>query len=174
MASLLGEQLFQISDQGPPPSKDFYQVVITKTEVILRTWKISLRPGFRGAAPTTLRTTHQDFLHHKPLQRQVGAVFGQVILEYAVSLCQGKFDYLERLPDDILLKVLSHLELKDTALLAQVSHRFSKLCDSEKFWEQTVRNHCAEFTADMEGLANTMGWKKIFFTCFYRSGSKDQ
>lgn len=42
-------------------------------------------------------------------------------------LCQGQFDYLERLPDDILLKILSYLQLKDTTLLAQVSPRFRKV-----------------------------------------------
>lgn len=64
---------------------------------------------------------------------QVGAVFGPNILAYTVSLCEGKFDYLERLPDDILLRILSFLELKDIPLMAQVSRRFrmvslSKCC----------------------------------------------
>ncbi|XP_034556442.1 F-box only protein 36a isoform X2 [Notolabrus celidotus] len=135
--------------------------------VILRSWKISLRLESRGAAPTALKTPHLDFLHDKSLQGQVGAVFGKRILEYAVSLCHGKFDYLERLPDDVLLRILSYLELKDTTLLAQASHRFRKLCNSEKFWEQIVRNRCAEFTIDKANLANVMGWRKLFFTCFH-------
>lgn len=58
---------------------------------------------------------------------EVGAVFGERILEYTISLCQGKFDYLERLPDDILLRILSYLELKNTTLLAQASQRFRKV-----------------------------------------------
>lgn len=33
MASLLGEHLFQISGQGPPPQKDFFQLLITNIEV---------------------------------------------------------------------------------------------------------------------------------------------
>ncbi|XP_045930151.1 zinc finger and BTB domain-containing protein 38 isoform X2 [Micropterus dolomieu] len=61
------------------------------------------------------------------LQQEVGAVFGERILEYTISLCQGKFDYLERLPDDILLRILSYLELKNTTLLAQASQRFRKM-----------------------------------------------
>ncbi|XP_029301954.1 F-box only protein 36a isoform X2 [Cottoperca gobio] len=136
--------------------------------VILTSWKISVRLDCRGAAPTELKTSHQDFLHQKMLQQQVVAVFGQRILEHTKSLCQGKFDYLERLPDDILLKIMSHLDLKDTTLLAQASQRFRKLCDSEKFWEQTVRS-CAEFTSDMEGIANAMGWRRMFFTFFHTS-----
>uniref|UniRef100_UPI0037E6F9E4 F-box only protein 36a n=1 Tax=Semicossyphus pulcher TaxID=241346 RepID=UPI0037E6F9E4 len=173
MASLLGEQLFQISGQGPPPPKDFFQLVISKNEVILRSWKISVRLESRGAAPKEIKKSHHDFLHNKMLHQQVGAAFGQRILEHAVSLCQGKFDYLERLPDDLLLRILSYLELKDTTLLAQASHRFRKLCNSENFWEQTVRNRCAEFTSDMEAIANVMGWRKMFFTLFHPSSSKE-
>lgn len=33
MASLLGEKLFEISGQGPAPSKDFYHFVIARNEV---------------------------------------------------------------------------------------------------------------------------------------------
>ncbi|XP_039986297.1 F-box only protein 36a [Xiphias gladius] len=174
MASLLGEQLFQISGQGPPPPKDFFQLVIAKNEVIWRSWKISLRFDSRGTPPKELRTSHQDFLHQKMLQQQLGAVFGQRILEYTISLCQGKFDYLERLPDEIMLQIMSYLQLKETTLLAQVSHRFRKLCNSERFWEHSVRNRCAGFTSDMEGVANAMGWRKTFFTLFHTSSSKWQ
>uniref|UniRef100_A0A8P4GKF5 F-box protein 36a n=1 Tax=Dicentrarchus labrax TaxID=13489 RepID=A0A8P4GKF5_DICLA len=156
MASLLGKHLFEISAQGPPPPKDYFQLVITKNEVIWRSWKISVRLEARGAAPKELKTSHQDFLHNKSLK------------------CKGKFDYLERLPDDILIRIMSYLQLKDTTLMAQVSHRFRKLCNSEKFWEDTVRNRCAEFTSDMEGIANAMGWKKLFFTFFHSSGRKEQ
>lgn len=33
MASLLGEVLFEVDGQGPAPSKDFYQLIITQKEV---------------------------------------------------------------------------------------------------------------------------------------------
>ncbi|XP_054461264.1 F-box only protein 36a [Anoplopoma fimbria] len=174
MASLLGEHLFQMSGQGPPPQKDFFQLLINKNEVIWRSWKISVRLDSKGAAPKEQKTSHDNFLHQKTLQQQVGAVFGQRILEYTRSLCQGKFDYLERLPDDIVLRILSYVELKDVRLLAQISQRFRKLCNSEKFWEQTVKNRCAEFTNDMEGIANAMGWRRMYFTFFHTSVVKAQ
>uniref|UniRef100_A0A3Q4GCR6 F-box protein 36a n=1 Tax=Neolamprologus brichardi TaxID=32507 RepID=A0A3Q4GCR6_NEOBR len=124
MASLLGERLFEISGQGPPPQKDFFQLVITKNEVILTSWRISLRLECRGLPPNQQKISHQDFQNDKTLQYEVGAVFGQRILDYTAALCQGKFDYLERLPDDIMLRIMYCLELKDMALLAQTSRRF--------------------------------------------------
>ncbi|XP_061576507.1 F-box only protein 36a [Cololabis saira] len=169
MASLLGEQLFKINGQGPPPSKDFFQLVITRNQVVWTSWKISLRLGNRGAPPEQLKITHEDFQHDKKLRHDVRTVFGEHILDYTQSLCEGKFDYLERLPDDILLRIQCHLELKDMTHLAQVSHRFRKLCNSDKFWEQHVRNFCAGFTSDMEGLAKAMGWRKTFFTFFHKT-----
>lgn len=33
MASLLSEQLYETTGQGPPPEKDFFQLVISKNEV---------------------------------------------------------------------------------------------------------------------------------------------
>ncbi|XP_071353184.1 F-box only protein 36a [Trachinotus anak] len=173
MASMLGEKLFEFSGQGPPPPKDFFQLVITKNEVIWRSWRISLQLNCRGAPPKELRTSHHEFLHQKMLQQHLGVVFGQRILEYTLALCQGKFDYLERLPDDIMLRIMSYLHLKETTLLAQVSQRFRKLCNSETFWEHTVRNRCAGFTNDMEGIASAMGWRKTFFTFFHSSGGKE-
>ncbi|KAM8902343.1 F-box only protein 36a [Spinachia spinachia] len=127
MASLLGKHLFQISGQGPPPQKDFFQLLITNIEVIWRSWTISVRLECQGAAPTELKVSHDNFLLQKMLHQKVDAVFGRRILEYTRSLCQGKFDYLERLPNDIVLKILSQLELTDVTLLAQVSHRFRQV-----------------------------------------------
>ncbi|XP_042081041.1 F-box only protein 36a isoform X1 [Haplochromis burtoni] len=177
MASLLGDRLFEISGQGPPPQKDFFQLVITKNEVILTSWRISLRLECRGLPPNQQKTSHQDFQNDKTLQYEVGAVFGQRILDYTAALCQGKFDYLERLPDDIMLRIMYCLELKDTALLAQTSRRFktvrTTLFSSEKFWEQTVRN-CAGFNRDIEDIANAMGWKSTFLTFFHNSDDKKQ
>uniref|UniRef100_A0A8C7U3Z0 F-box protein 36a n=1 Tax=Oncorhynchus mykiss TaxID=8022 RepID=A0A8C7U3Z0_ONCMY len=139
MASLHGKKLFEINGQGPPPT-----IYIVQLTVIWRSWKISLRIEFKGAAPGENKKTHDDHLHDS-------------------SLCHGNFDYLECLPNDLLLQILAFLELKDVALLAQTTKRFHKLCNSPEFWEQTVRGHCDKLTPDMEALANATGWRKIFF-----------
>uniref|UniRef100_A0A3B4A7D0 F-box domain-containing protein n=1 Tax=Periophthalmus magnuspinnatus TaxID=409849 RepID=A0A3B4A7D0_9GOBI len=162
MASLLGEQLYEITGQGLPPEKDFFQLIISQNEVIWRSWRISLRLGSWGAPPKEEKVFHQDFLQHNTLQKEITAVFGQRILDYTTLLCKGQFDYLERLPEDILLQICSYLQLKEVAQLTQVSHKFREFCNSEKFWEHRVRN-MPNFSSEMEVLCGAMGWKMSFF-----------
>ncbi|XP_041919213.1 F-box only protein 36a [Alosa sapidissima] len=167
MASLLGSTLFEITGQGPSPTKDFFQLLITKTEVIWRTWKISLRREFKGAEPGEMKQSHDDFLHDAGLQHLVGVVFGQHTLEHSKALCEGHYNYLERLPNQLLLRVFFYLSFRDIGRLAQTSQRFWKLSNSPELWEQTVRVRCDELTPDMEILAKAVGWRKIFFTFFH-------
>ncbi|KAL0972954.1 hypothetical protein UPYG_G00196940 [Umbra pygmaea] len=166
MASLLGEILFEIDGQGPAPTKDFFHLIVSKTEVIWKSWKISLRSEFKNSSPGENKMTHDDYLNDARMQYQVGLVFGQKILEYTLALCQGIFDYLERMPNNLLLQILSFLELKDVASLAQTTKMFNKLCNSPEFWEQAVRGHCEELTPEIESLASAMGWRRTFFTFF--------
>uniref|UniRef100_A0A8C3IHR2 F-box protein 36 n=1 Tax=Chrysemys picta bellii TaxID=8478 RepID=A0A8C3IHR2_CHRPI len=137
MASLLQEDLFETRAQAPAPSKDFYQLIVTRKEVIFRWWKISLRSEF---------------------------LFGANILEHIFNLCRGNFDFLERLPDPLLLYIISFLELEDIARLSQVSHRFKTICNSDTLWEKIVQNLCGAITPEMRALAQEVGWKQFFFT----------
>ncbi|XP_003925497.3 F-box only protein 36 [Saimiri boliviensis] len=164
MASWLPETLFEIVGQGPPPSKDYYQLLVTRSQVIFRWWKISLRSEYRSTKPGEAKETHEDFLENAHLQSQTAIVFGVRILDYIINLCKGKFDFLERLPDDLLLNIISYLDLEDIARLSQTSHRFAKLCMSDKLWEQIVQSTCDTITPDMRALAADVGWRKMFFT----------
>uniref|UniRef100_A0A8C6WT01 F-box protein 36a n=1 Tax=Neogobius melanostomus TaxID=47308 RepID=A0A8C6WT01_9GOBI len=167
MASLLGEQLYEIKGQGPPPEKDYFQLRISKNEVIFISWRISLRRGSWGVGPKEDKVSHQDLQQDKRFQSKILAVFGQRILDYTIMICEGKFDYLERLPEDILLKISSYLGLKDLAQLAQVSQSFREFCNSEKLWEKRVRA-VPEFTNDMEKVCSFIGWKQAFFDLFQK------
>ncbi|XP_027901335.1 F-box only protein 36a [Xiphophorus couchianus] len=167
MASLLGEKLFEISGQGPAPSKDFYHFVIARNEVMLNMWTISLRRENKYRPPKQLKSTFSDFLLDKQLQYDISNIFGEKILDYSLSLCQGKYDYLDRIPDEILLRIISFLQLKERFVLAQVSKRFRMLCNSEKFWELLVKNDCPDYHSDMEDLGKAMGWKMTYFTFFH-------
>ncbi|XP_077011498.1 F-box only protein 36 isoform X2 [Tamandua tetradactyla] len=164
MASWLPVTLFEIVGQGQAPSKDYYQLLVTRSQVIFRWWKISLRSEYRTAKPGEAKETHVDFLENSQLQIQIALVFGTRILDYVFNLCEGKFDFLERLSDQLLLNIISYLDLEDIARLSQTSRRFAKLCVSDQLWEQIVQSACDTITPDMRALAEDIGWKRMFFT----------
>ncbi|XP_042352896.1 LOW QUALITY PROTEIN: F-box only protein 36b [Plectropomus leopardus] len=164
MASLLPDPLFEISGNGPAPNKNFYYFAITNSEVIWRWWKISPRFVDRYSKPGELKEPHQDFLGDTWLQSEVSMVFGHRILQYTKALCQGHYDYLDRLSDSLLLRIINYLELEDVGQLGRTSHRFRQLCGSEEFWEQAVRRHCSTVSAEVASLALEVGWRSIFFT----------
>ncbi|XP_061777098.1 F-box only protein 36b [Nerophis ophidion] len=164
MASLLKDPLFETSGRGPSTNKNFYNFSITKSNVIWRWWLISPRAVYKLSKPGQLILTYEDFLDDSKLQRELSSVFGRGILQYAKALCQGHYDYLERLPDPLLLWIINHLELEDVGQLARTSHRFRQLCGSEEFWEQAVRRRCKTVSAEVPSLAQEVGWRNIFFT----------
>lgn len=63
---------------------------------------------------------------------EVSTVFGDRILQYAKALCQGHYDYLERMPDTLLLRIINSLELEDVGQLGRTSRKFRKVRDGEK------------------------------------------
>ncbi|XP_040838712.1 F-box only protein 36 [Ochotona curzoniae] len=163
MASWLPETLFEIVGQGPAPSKDYYQLLVTRSQLIFRWWRISLRNEYRSTKPGEAKETHEDFLENSHLQVQIALIFGAGILDYVFNLCQGKFDFLERLSDALLLSIISYLDLEDLARLAQTSRRFAKLCASDQLWERMVKSACGTITPDMKSLADKVGWRQMFF-----------
>ncbi|XP_039090475.1 F-box only protein 36 isoform X2 [Hyaena hyaena] len=134
MASWLPETLFEIVGQGPAPSKDYYQLLVTRSQVIFRWWKISLRSEYRSTKPGEAKDTHEEFLENSHLQ------------------------------DSLLLNIISYLDLEDIARLSQTSRRFAKLCMSDELWEKIVQSCCDSITPDMRALAEEMGWRQMFFT----------
>ncbi|XP_065131453.1 F-box only protein 36b [Paramisgurnus dabryanus] len=164
MASLMGETFFEISGQGPAPLKDYFHFEISQSEVIWRWWKISLRLNSRNTKPGELRQSHEDYLEDNRLQSQVAMVFGPHILQYSKQLCQGQYDYIVRLPNSLLFNIMTRLNLEDLEGLSRTCHRFRELCNSEEFWEQTVRNQWGALTPSVEDLAKDVGWRTVFFT----------
>ncbi|XP_075274081.1 F-box only protein 36 [Opisthocomus hoazin] len=164
MASPLREAVFEASGQALAPSKDFYQLLVTRREVIFRWWKISLRSEFRESRPGEIKASWEDFLDDSSLHIQSAIVFGAEVLEHVLSLCRGNYDFLERLPVPLLLHIFSFLELEDVARLSQVSRRFEMICNSNALWEKIVRNLWDTISPEMEELAQDVGWRQFFFT----------
>ncbi|XP_076000859.1 F-box only protein 36b [Genypterus blacodes] len=164
MASLLSDPLFEIFGRAPSANKNLYYFAVTKSDVIWRWWKISLRKVDRCSRPGEQRDSYQDFLDDRWLQSEVSMVFGRRILQYTKALCRGQYDYLDHLPDSLLLHILSYLELQDVGHLGQTSRKFRQLCKSEELWEKAVRRCCDTVSAEVSSLALEVGWQSIFFT----------
>ncbi|CAL1579361.1 unnamed protein product [Knipowitschia caucasica] len=164
MASLVKEPLFETSGRAPGQNKTLYYLAITKTEVIWRWWKISLRAVDRNTRPGEEKQSHQEMLEDSSFQSEISTVFGRDILDYTKRLCQGHWNFLEHLPDPLLLRILGFLELEDVGQLLRTSRRFWKLCQSEQFWESAVRQRCSTLPDDVVSLSRGIGWRRIFFT----------
>ncbi|XP_065277653.1 F-box only protein 36-like [Emys orbicularis] len=136
MTSLLQDKLYEIHSQAPSPSKDFHHFTITKTEVIWRSWRISLRPNQEKIFPKEVRKPHSDFLLDEQLHKQVQNIFGNKMLEYTLNLCQGCYDFLTRMPDNLIMHILSFLNSDDIRQLSKTCKKFQQLCSSEELWER--------------------------------------
>ncbi|XP_048460649.1 F-box only protein 36 isoform X3 [Rhincodon typus] len=118
----------------------------------------------------------------------IDVIFGNEVLKYICNLCQHHFDYLDRIPNGLLMYIILFLDLEDIARLSQTSRKFEKhvplsgtsvqlykscvqcqtdypkVCNSEELWERLVLRHCDTITPETRALASEVGWKEIFFT----------
>ncbi|XP_009663818.2 F-box only protein 36-like [Struthio camelus] len=136
MVSLLQETLHELQCQSPAPSKDFHHFTISSSQVIWRTWRISFRPDQEKISPKEVKKSHKEFLLDEQLQKQVQNIFGNSMLEYTVNLCQGHYDFLVRMPENVIIRILSFLDANDFRQLSKTCKKFQQLCSSEDVWER--------------------------------------
>ncbi|XP_023677680.1 F-box only protein 36a [Paramormyrops kingsleyae] len=111
MAPLLGDTVFEISGQGPSPSDDFFQLLVTKKQNPPEgLTNVSRDATLDTTFPAEIRENYQDFLLYPSLQSEIASenqvMVGTSILQYAQHLCQGQFDSLDCLPDAPLLQIM--------------------------------------------------------------------
>ncbi|KAM7177580.1 F-box only protein 36-like [Macrochelys suwanniensis] len=225
MTSLLQDKLYELHSQAPSPSKDFHHFTLTRTEVIWRSWRISLRPNQENIFPKEVRQPHSDFLlneqlHSKTHQgvedddfgpgpppsgvlkfkdklsddakqdfhmlieegklvaraalqadldaadsaahEQVQNIFGNKMLEYTLNLCQGCYDFLPRMPDNLIMHILSFLNANDIRQLSKTCKKFQQLCSREDLWE-SVRPLQDKHTHDLKIMRFPVYKKLTYF-----------
>lgn len=157
-----GKILIEKSSQAPPPSKDFHQLIVTETDVIWRTWKISLRKDQRYIPPSQKKVPWEDFHYDEILQNDISRVFHEDTLRHVHATVCG--DWLVRLPESAVVKIASNLDLVDIARLGAVCRFLRKICSGDELWEKIFCAHCENVTEEMRAIALESGWKKLFFT----------
>ncbi|XP_033830490.1 F-box only protein 36-like [Periophthalmus magnuspinnatus] len=126
MASLSEDPLLDLQAEYPWGVRSHVSLVVTKSEVIWTRWWISSRRTYWYQCPERNAMSHQDLLANEELQSEITTVFGLDVLNEVKNLCKGPFNYLEILPDHLLLQILGFLELEDVKQLR---------CCSRRFWE---------------------------------------
>jgi F-box protein 36 len=88
------------------------------------------------------------------------------MLTYVTNIVEkGALDVLERLPENVILKIISNLELEDISRLSQVNTYFRQLCRSDRVWQRLYKQYYStEFSKELIQLAERDGWRKLFFT----------
>ena len=120
---LRSKKLLEVSAQVPSPSKDFAQVVITERGVVMRRWKISLRGIAAGGvppAPTEEVITHEEFVCDTSRLGEVERIFGAEALRQMQRIVSGSRDELSKLPEGLVVRIATYLDLQSIAQLSQV------------------------------------------------------
>lgn len=158
----LGTILFEKTGQAPSPSKDFHQLLVTENQVILRTWRISIRKDQRYIPPSQRKVPVAEFDEDTLLQTDISRIFGEDTLRLVHGIvCK---DWLARLPKNIVIHIASFLDLVDIARLGSVCRSLHKVCSSDELWEKIFLTHCDTISDETRALAQDVGWKKVFFT----------
>ena len=158
-------KLLEESCQDPAPSKDFCHVMVTERGVIWRRWKVSVRNITQGAVPAPVERgfTVEEFLADKDMQGEVGRVMGNETLQRALRLLRGQKDLLSRLPEKVLFRIVSQLDLASIDSLSKVNRYLQHFCNSDPFWCKVYRVHHGPSSEEVRAVAADMGWKKVFF-----------
>ncbi|KAK7089910.1 F-box only protein 36-like isoform X2 [Littorina saxatilis] len=158
--------LVDYAQTAKPPAKDFYQIFVSPSEVVYRLWKIvpPTRPN-NHPAPSEVRDNWEDFKNDERLHSEIQRVAGDVTVDWLVNIVCGHLDYLNRLPKNVLTKIILMLDLESLAHLSMTCHLFRELCSSDEIWEKIYKIHNKQpITQELLMLVDQKGWKEVFFT----------
>lgn len=158
------KKLFEVSGQVPSPSKDFCQLLITTKGVVWRKWKITLRNASqRAPSPVEEVMSHDDLLEDKSFLDELRGIFGFEVIEQVKRIIEGSNDMLSCLPEKLLIRVATYLDLQSVNSLSQVNRHLRELCNSDNMWEALYHAHQGQPSPAVSALAFELGWKVVFF-----------
>ncbi|XP_061482719.1 F-box only protein 36-like [Rhineura floridana] len=129
--------------------------------VIWQSWRIAFRSNQERICPREVKKRHKDFLLDEQLHKQMQNVFGTKMLDYVLNLCQGHYDFLFRMPENLIIHILSFLNTEDIRQLSQTCKKFQQLCNTEEFWERRMQD---KYTLDVQTVKFPAYKKPINFS----------
>ncbi|KAH1185526.1 hypothetical protein KIL84_018275 [Mauremys mutica] len=142
---------------------------------------VASRPHYAGSADLAITVAMKTVLSREKLQisspallsseseptspvpmEQVQNIFGYKMLEYTLNLCQGCYDFLTRMPDNLIMHILSFLNADDIRQLSKTCKKFQQLCSSEELWER-IRLLQDKHTHDLKIMRFPVYKKLMYF-----------
>ncbi len=164
---LKAKKLFEAAAQVPSPQKDWAQILVTEGGVVWRKWKISLRGVSHGTAPmpspTEVAMTHEDFKYDTTLQDEVERIFGADAMRQIQRILSGSTDELSKLPEGIMVRIATYLDLQSITHLSQVNCHLREVCGSNPLWKQLYQTHQGQPSEEVRALAEEVGWKEVYY-----------
>ncbi|CAH8524387.1 unnamed protein product [Dicrocoelium dendriticum] len=155
----------EIACTAPAPHKDFHHLLVTTKSFTWRSWKITPRNDGAKYRPTEQTVLREDFLHDDRIQSEILRVLGPEMLDYCQKVASGRADYLVRMPTDVLMKIISSLNLEDVINLGYTCKFMNKLCNDDELWKAIyAKNSVIPENETVEELSKLFGWKRLFFT----------
>ena len=78
-------------------------------------------------------------------------------------IASGNWDIFLRLGEDLVVKIVTLLDLQSIENLARVNRHFREVCQSNKLWEALYKTHQGWPSHEITALARELGWRTVFF-----------
>ena len=88
-------------------------------------WSVRNNAGLPNQHPYT--ASHNQPHISPPRAAQMASAFGQSLVDYVVNLCHGQIDYIEKMPDDVLCRIIKYTDLKDIGVISCLNKRFHRV-----------------------------------------------
>ena len=131
----------------------------------IRICAASLRhPQMAGSMNKTHKASMSDFLNYGDLENKIVDWFGQQTLDIVKERAKGNIDFLNRLPKEAKIALLTRLPLEDLPKMGLLNKEYSQLYKSNELWEKMCEQNGITIDENVRSLGLQIGFKKIFFS----------
>ncbi|XP_020278785.1 uncharacterized protein LOC109852231 [Pseudomyrmex gracilis] len=145
---------------APPPSRDYYGLVVLQDEVILYLWKISHGPH---RAPIEHRVKFVDFGQNKILHDKICHGFGEHLFKYVRDIVEGNRNTFLTLPISLVEKISNYLSFRDILNLSSLSRVSYEIFNNDSIWKILYdRDKTVRISLEENERAKVYGWKQLY------------
>lgn len=164
--------LYQQQGVSNPPIKDFYMIWVDVYQIVFTFWEI--RSPFQKTQGTmkgafSVEASYQAFKTDGNMRGMIECRVGESELIFLDELMKGNINFLDRMPDGVLLHIIKFLDLRSVLNLARTSKNFKTLCYDNDVWHRLYNSSDLKFymTQGLLEMVQAQGWR-LTYTMAYR------